>query len=162
MDIRWRRVCRPSCEVWNPSTRIWPSGSAKRNRADIRELFPAPVRPTMPICNGGGESIFTCWNWVNISTLKIPAPTGTSHSFQWSLNREKHECGHEKNLLNITEPSQELAYQTHSYKDISQRCYKNLFVFFYLYTLADLTYGWRNPLTSSEKGLKLYSVFLAL
>lgn len=50
MDILWRRVCRPISEVRKPSIRILPSGSASRNRADIRELLPAPVRPTMPTC----------------------------------------------------------------------------------------------------------------
>ncbi len=48
IDIFWRRSCRPISEVNTPSTKILPSGSIKRNSAEIRELFPAPVRPTIP------------------------------------------------------------------------------------------------------------------
>lgn len=48
MDIFWRSVCRPISDVRKPSIIILPSGSASRNKAEIRVLFPAPVRPTMP------------------------------------------------------------------------------------------------------------------
>lgn len=58
MDILWRRVCRPISEVRKPSIRILPSGSASRNRAEIRELLPAPVRPTMPTYTRRRENIW--------------------------------------------------------------------------------------------------------
>lgn len=51
MDILWRRVCSPISDVRKPSIVILPSGSASRNKAEIRELLPAPVRPTMPTYN---------------------------------------------------------------------------------------------------------------
>lgn len=58
MDIFWRRVCRPISVVWKPSIIILPSGSASRNKAEIRELLPAPVRPTMPTYSGEMRTIF--------------------------------------------------------------------------------------------------------
>lgn len=48
IDIFCRRRCRPISEVRKPSMLIFPSGSTSRNKADTRELLPAPVRPTMP------------------------------------------------------------------------------------------------------------------
>lgn len=48
IDIFRRRSCKPISDVNTPSTKILPSGSVKRNSAEIRELFPAPVRPTIP------------------------------------------------------------------------------------------------------------------
>lgn len=57
MDIFWRRVCRPMSDVRKPSIMILPSGSARRNKAEIRELLPAPVRPTMPTYRGQIENL---------------------------------------------------------------------------------------------------------
>lgn len=48
MDIFWRSWWRPIFDVWTPSIKMFPSGSTRRNRAETRELFPAPVRPTTP------------------------------------------------------------------------------------------------------------------
>lgn len=58
IDIFWRRVCRPISDVRKPSIIILPSGSASRNKAAIRELLPAPVRPTMPTYSGEIRAIF--------------------------------------------------------------------------------------------------------
>lgn len=51
IDMLFRRTCNPSSEVTMPSIVIFPSGSARRNKAEISELFPAPVLPTSPTCN---------------------------------------------------------------------------------------------------------------
>lgn len=62
MDMFWRRVCRPSSEVRNPSIIILPSGSASRNKAEIRVLLPAPVRPTMPTYEREEKLFDLPWN----------------------------------------------------------------------------------------------------
>lgn len=70
MDILWRRVCRPISEVRKPSIIMLPSGSASRNKAEIRELLPAPVRPTMPTYSGEKKTIFMNVKFPKEFTLK--------------------------------------------------------------------------------------------
>lgn len=48
IEIFFRKSWSPSSDVKYLSIQIFPSGSAKRKRAAIRELFPAPVLPTIP------------------------------------------------------------------------------------------------------------------
>lgn len=75
MDIFWRRVCRPIAEVRNPSITILPSGSASRNKAEIRELFPAPVRPTMPTYSVEMTDIFKAvrnTQKISLSYFRLP------------------------------------------------------------------------------------------
>lgn len=45
------KSCRPSSAISIPSILIVPFDSASLRRADNREDFPAPVRPTMPTYN---------------------------------------------------------------------------------------------------------------
>ena len=42
-----------------PSISITPVGSAKRNKVDSNEDFPAPVRPTTPIWNHENAKLFS-------------------------------------------------------------------------------------------------------
>jgi len=49
MERRDLRSCNPMVEVSSPSMLMLPpAGSMMRNKLNVRELFPAPVRPTMP------------------------------------------------------------------------------------------------------------------
>ena len=43
------KSCNPISLIDTPSIFILPCGSARRNKADIRDDLPAPVRPTIPI-----------------------------------------------------------------------------------------------------------------
>lgn len=43
------KSCNPISQIDTPSMVSFPLGSASRNKADINDDLPAPVRPTIPI-----------------------------------------------------------------------------------------------------------------
>ena len=49
MDNLLLKSFSPSSWILTPSISILPRGSDKRNSVEIRDDFPAPVRPTTPI-----------------------------------------------------------------------------------------------------------------
>ena len=52
-----RRSCNPMSAMSSPSMIIFPwVASMMRNKARVREDFPAPVRPTMPIWESNRET----------------------------------------------------------------------------------------------------------
>lgn len=48
IDIFFLKSCSPISVVKILSIQIFPSGSDNLKRAEMRELFPAPVLPTIP------------------------------------------------------------------------------------------------------------------
>lgn len=93
MDIFWRRVCRPISEVRKPSIIILPSGSASRNKAEIRELLPAPVRPTMPTYRGKMSKLFlyTCKNSTKRQNIIMLLQTiNHSGAYYWSVMSRRY------------------------------------------------------------------------
>lgn len=61
MEIFFRKSWSPSSDVKYLSIQILPSGSAKRKRAAIRELFPAPVLPTIPTYGASQARAIKLW-----------------------------------------------------------------------------------------------------
>lgn len=61
-EIRPLNSCRPIRVTSIPSITILPVGSANRSRPAKSELFPAPVRPTIPTWNLS-ESVFYWCSW---------------------------------------------------------------------------------------------------
>lgn len=49
MEMQFLTSCKPISFMGCPSKSIFPVNSVRRNNAWMIELFPAPVRPTMPI-----------------------------------------------------------------------------------------------------------------
>ena len=51
MVSRERKSCSPRVAMSTPSMVIFPPAPSRiRNKANVNDDFPAPVRPTMPIC----------------------------------------------------------------------------------------------------------------
>ena len=59
-DMFCLRSCKPSVVISIPSMRITPTGSTRRSSDTMMLLFPAPVRPTMPIWIVSPNQIFYC------------------------------------------------------------------------------------------------------
>ena len=55
VEILLLRVCKPISVMVTPSISTKPSGSANRNKAAMRDDFPAPVLPTTPTCRADGS-----------------------------------------------------------------------------------------------------------
>ena len=63
---------RPKVPIFSPSIKICPSGSVRRNKQEIRDDLPAPVRPTIPICGNIMQILLSIrlpnkWNACSIS-----------------------------------------------------------------------------------------------
>ena len=73
------RSCSPSLAISTPSIMMTPlAASTMRKSANVMELLPAPVRPTIP----------TWWTWKCIIRLGYPqvlldAKTGTIKIYDW-------------------------------------------------------------------------------
>jgi hypothetical protein len=77
---RYRKSSRPIVEMSRPSIVIEPSvNSTKRKSANIKLLFPAPVRPTTPIFSWA-YSLMVTNTGVTLISIETPLSTGSNPS----------------------------------------------------------------------------------